>query len=150
MPSESRKSRPGAFQGRKTPLILTLLQSLNQKIAHRLGRADAYCNMPILDAHSRRRAVPPLANRFRIKARVPVAVGLAAFWVLLTPFKHPFLGRWATATRNSLTKFSFNLSHTTRKLQVFPLLTPVPLIDRHSQAGDLRYIIPGKLSLIHI
>lgn len=91
LPSESRKSRPGAFWGRKTPLILTLTQSLHRQITHRLGGADAHCDMPILNAHSRRRAVPPLANCFRIKARVPVAVGLAALRMLLTPFMYSLL-----------------------------------------------------------
>ena len=148
LPSESRKSRPGAFWGRKTPLILTLTQSLHRQITHRLGGADAHCDMPILNAHSRRRAVPPLANCFRIKARVPVAVGLAALRVLPPPFIHQILCRRTATTRNSLTKFSFNLSHTTRKLQVFPLLAPVPLINGHRQTGDLRYIIPGKCHIV--
>ena len=48
--------------------------------------------MPILDTHSRRRAVPPLADRFRIKARVPVAVGLAALRVLPPPFRQGIFG----------------------------------------------------------
>ena len=34
--------------------------------------------MPIFKLHHWRRTIPPLADCFRIKARVPVAVGLAA------------------------------------------------------------------------
>ena len=79
--------------GRKTPLILALTQNLYQQTTHHLGGANTHRNMPILNAHSRRRAVPPLADRFRIKARVPVAVGLTAFRMLLTPLTYSSLRR---------------------------------------------------------
>ena len=72
--------------------------------------------MPILDTHSRGRIIPPLANRFGIKSCIPVAISLATLWVLLPPLIHSILGRWTATASNSLTKFSLNLSNTTRKL----------------------------------
>ena len=95
LPSKNRKSLPGPLQGRKQPLILTRPQSLHQQITHRLGGPNAHRDMSILDTHSRGRIIPPLADRFGIKARIPVAVGLAAFWVLPPPFINPRLGRSA-------------------------------------------------------
>ena len=35
-------------------------------------------------------------------------------------------------------------------LQMLFLFAPVPLIDRHSQAGELRYIVPGECHIVLI
>ena len=102
--------------------------------------------MPILDTHSRGRGVPPLTDRFGIKARIPVAVGLATFWVLLPPLIHSILGRWTAIPFPPII-----VNYVPRcpgNLQMLLLLAPVPLIDGHSQTRDLRYIVPGKCHII--
>ena len=38
--------------------------------------------------------IPPLPDRLWIEARVPVAVGLTALWMLLPPFIYLPLDRW--------------------------------------------------------
>ena len=94
---------------------------------------------------SRRWAIPPLADRFRVKARIPVAVGLTALRVLLTPLIHPVLSRRATSP---LKIRIINHLDGPCPAQMLCLLTPVSLINGHRQAGDLRYIVPGECHIV--
>src|SRR5699024_171201 len=91
-------------------------------------------------------AIPPLTDSFRIKASFPVTVGLASLRVLLPPFINPRLGRWAAIP---LTPITMNyVPRCPGYLQMLFLFAPVPLIDRHSQAGELRYIVPGECHIV--
>ena len=77
-----------------------------------------------------------------------MTVGLAPLRVLLPPFINPRLGRWAAIPLPPIT-----MNYVPRcpgYLQMLFLFAPVPLIDRHSQAGELRYIVPWECHIVLI
>ena len=75
-----------------------------------------------------------------------MTVGLAPLRVLLPPFINPRLGRRAAIP---LTPITMNyVPRCPGYLQMLFLFAPVPLIDRHSQAGELRYIVPGECHIV--
>ena len=96
---------------------------------------------------SRRWAIPPLADRFRVKARIPVAVGPygppGSVDATHTPGLEPTGDQ---PTQNSDNQPSGRPAPCANALLAYASSA----INRHSQSGDLRYIVPRKRHIVLI
>ena len=68
----------------------------------------------------------------------------------LPPLIYPILGQWAPLFIPPIPIWIIKCLYRPGSSQMFFLLAPIPLIDRHSQTGQLRYIIPGECHIVLI